>query len=110
MAEQRPLKAIPDPDYPGKFKLAEFEDGDSLPAFLVPATSGGDIALIREGLRLEAGLYLIGEALPGTGPEEAKWRIHQLDLRNIGGPVKIFAYSDTTFVHVWNDAETFTYA
>lgn len=51
----------------------------------------------------------VGEALPGTGESEAKWRIKRIE--EVGDDFNIlWADGDADFNNIWDDRETFTYS
>lgn len=56
------------------------------------------------------GVYTyVGEALPGTGESEAKWRIKRIE--EIGDDFNIlWADGEATFDKIWNDRTSFTYS
>ncbi len=57
-----------------------------------------------------SGVYTyVGEALPGTGTSEAKWRIKRIE--ELGDDYNIlWANGTSDFDKVWNDRATFTYS
>jgi hypothetical protein len=56
------------------------------------------------------GVYTyVGEAQPGTGEGEAKWRIKRIE--EIGDDFNIlWADGDANFNNIWTDRTTFTYS
>ena len=53
--------------------------------------------------------YYIGEALPGTGESDAKWRIKRIE--EVGDDYNIlWAEGNADFDKIWDDRATFTYS
>ena len=58
---------------------------------------------------VEGSYTYVGEALPGTGEGEAKWRIKRIE--EIGDDFNIlWADGDADFNNIWNDRTSFTYS
>ena len=58
---------------------------------------------------VEGSYTYVGEALPGTGEAEAKWRIKRIE--EIGDDFNIlWANGEATFDKIWNDRVSYTYS
>ena len=58
---------------------------------------------------MEGSYTYVGEALPGTGESEAKWRIKRIE--EVGDDFNIlWAGGDANFDNIWDDRATFTYS